>query len=481
MTQVSDRVPEASWSGPVPGEPVTTLGEFDLDALGYAVEEWQFAGSARSWRPLTDIGDDGRWDSEEGPRAPFCTRLVVCKPADAGRFNGTVVVEWLNVSGGGDGSPGWFYLHRHLMREGAAWVGVSAQKAGIDGGGVIDSGQHLKNVAPERYGDLEHPGDAFSFDIFSQAGAGLRTGAGPLADVEIEVLLAIGESQSAVFLVTYANAVDCHDGVYDGIVIHGRFATGATLDGHMARPRSDVPPAFDPVAMGKALVGSHRIREDVRVPVMTVQSETDVITMAGHRARQPDNERYRLWEIAGAAHFDAYGLMASRHDNGLLSAEELAKMTAPIELPFGEEAGAPINSGLQQHYVLTAAVAHMEAWAREGASPPRARRLETEGDAEPVLVTDDLGIAKGGVRTPWVDSPVSVLSGLGQVGALAALFGTTQPLSEEQLRRLYPDGRAQYLAIFDVRLGESIATGFVLEADRDEIRALADASCPISW
>ena len=54
--------------------------------------------------------------------------------------------------------------------QGHAWVGVSAQKVGIDGGGFVES-IHLKLLAPERYGELEHPGDAWSFDIFTQVGA----------------------------------------------------------------------------------------------------------------------------------------------------------------------------------------------------------------------------------------------------------------------------------------------------------------------
>jgi hypothetical protein len=138
-------------TGPLSGEPISTLGQFDLGRLGYLVQEWFLAGTANCWRAAGELGDDGRWAVDAAGSAPFETRLLVCRPTDPLRFNGTVVVEWLNVSGGGDGSPGWFFLHRHLMREGAAWVGVSAQKAGIDGGGLFDSGQHLKNVAPERY------------------------------------------------------------------------------------------------------------------------------------------------------------------------------------------------------------------------------------------------------------------------------------------------------------------------------------------
>ena len=44
------------------------------------------------------------------------------------KFNGTVVVEWLNVSGGVDAAPDWTFAHTELIREGYAWVGVSAQK-----------------------------------------------------------------------------------------------------------------------------------------------------------------------------------------------------------------------------------------------------------------------------------------------------------------------------------------------------------------
>jgi hypothetical protein len=457
-----------TFSSPVPGTPVSMLGAFDLGRHGYVVEEWFLAGTATSWHPAGELGDDGRWAVAVAGSAPFQTRLLVCRPADPSRFDGTVVVEWLNVSGGGDGSPDWFFLHRHLMREGAAWVGVSAQKAGIDGGGLVDSGQHLKNVAPERYAALTHPGDAFAFDIFSQAGAALRTKAGPLADLAIETLLAIGESQSAMFLVTYVNAVDPGAVIYDGFVIHGRGASGASLEGRMGRPSEST-----------SGVG-HRIRQDARVPVITVQSETDVSRFAGIKARQPDGDRFRLWEIAGAAHFDTYGLVAAHRDDGSLSAQELAALIAPTDEVLGQKAASLVNSGPQQHYVLNAAIAHLENWVRRGSPPPSADRLATIGGDDPVLALDELGIARGGVRSPWVDAPVAVLSGLGQEGAMfIPLFGVTRPFDDVQLARLYPNGREQYLAEFERRLDQAIASGFILTADRDGILALAAAACPL--
>ena len=85
-----------------------------------------------------------------GDEAHFRTRIVVRRPSDPDRFSGTVVVEWHNVSAGIDAAPDWGFFHRHLAAQGHAWVGVSAQKVGIDGGGFVE-GIHLKLLAPERY------------------------------------------------------------------------------------------------------------------------------------------------------------------------------------------------------------------------------------------------------------------------------------------------------------------------------------------
>jgi hypothetical protein len=469
VTPAADHDSKPTVAGPVAGQAVTTLGEFDLGQHGYVDEEWILEGTASSRRRIGEMGDDGRWVTAEDSAAPYRTRLVVCRPADPARFNGTLVVEWLNVSGGGDGSPDWFFLHRHLMREGAAWVGVSAQKAGIDGGGFFDSGQHLKAVAPDRYGNLSHPGDAFSFDMFSQAGVVLRSRTGPLAGFEIEIVLAVGESQSAVFLVTYINAFDPLARVYDGFLVHGRGSSGASIDGQM----------FAGGRQGQ-FTGRQRIREDVRVPVITVQSETDLVMMAGIRGRQPDHDLFRWWEIAGASHFDTYGLTASQRDDGTLSPPELAALVAPVDEVRGMRAAGLINSGPQQHYVLNAAMYWLEGWVRGDGKPPSAPWLQSGAGPEPSITRDELGIAVGGIRTPWVDAPVAALSGQGHEGEVfTAMFGTTRPFDADELARLYPGGRDEYLAAFERRLEEAIAAGFILPADRDEIRALASAACPL--
>ena len=72
---------------------------------------------------------------QEAEIANFKSRIVVVRPIDDAAFNGTVVVEWFNVSGGVDAGPDWLQMHTELLREGYVYVGVSAQAVGVQGGG----------------------------------------------------------------------------------------------------------------------------------------------------------------------------------------------------------------------------------------------------------------------------------------------------------------------------------------------------------
>lgn len=450
----------AGWEleGPVPGQPSLTLGRFDLAHHGYTVEEFFLSGTAAAH-------NDGRTPAAEADEsAPYRTRILVARPL-SDRFNGTVVLEWLNVSGGGDGAPDWMFVHRHIMRSGIAWIGVSAQKVGVEGGGRMGNAlAGMKQRNPQRYGSLSHPGDAFAFDIYSHAGFAVRGDPRALDGATPRVVIGMGESQSAMFLVGYINRVDRLAQVYDAFLVHGRGSRGA------GRARADDPvssTAGDPI-------------DSPRVPTITVQSETDVIGMQGFRARCDDTATARFWEIAGAAHFDTWGLLVSQDDDGTLPAERLAELAAPTTSPVGLPAEEPVNCGPQQHYVLEAALAHLERWGGGGKPAPHAPYLATatEGD-HTVLVLDDLGIARGGIRTPWVEVPTATLSGLGAKGeGFTGLFGVTRPFEPHRIAELYPAGREQYLERFTVSAEEARAAGYLLDEDIDEILALARASWP---
>jgi hypothetical protein len=456
--------------GPIPGEPFLIAGG-DPAAAGYVREEWFLSGTASGYALRGERGEDGRWEAERAGSAPFRTRLAVLRPEDPARFDGTTVVEWMNVSGGVDAAPDCLFLRRHLMRSGSVWVGVSVQKAGIDGGGLVP-GMPLKQWSRERYGSLVHPGDSFAFDLFTTVGQMLRRpGSGPLGSLETQRLIAIGESQSAGFLVTYVNAVDPIERCFDAFLIHGRPGTAASLDGTYLRATAG---DGDLSRVGERMTEGHRIREDVRVPVLTFQSETDVVALGGGRARQPDSERFRLWELAGAAHFDTYGLVAAHADREGIAVEELAGHLAPVAELLGMSAASPVNSGPQQHYVLNAALQHLVRWVRDGIPAPEAPRLLSRDARGTTLVRDDLGIARGGIRTPWVDAPSAVLSGEPPGGeGFLFLFGRTIPLDAGTLAGLYPGGPEEHVTRFEAAVGDALRAGFLLEADAEEIRALA--------
>jgi hypothetical protein len=461
----------------MPGTAPDVMRDYDLATLGYGETEFLVTGTAASYELEGERGEDGRWDVAAGAEAPFRTRFLVRRPLDPDRFSGTVVVEWHNVSAGIDAAPDWGFFHRHMAAQGHAWVGVSAQKVGIDGGGFVES-VHLKLLAPERYGELEHPGDAWSFDIFTQVGALLRRPGddNPLGGLVPEQVLAAGESQSAACLVTYINAVDPHAEVFDGFFVHGRPGVGVSIDG-----------VFIPSARGEGMEATRRaisykgerIRRDARVPVLVLQSETDVILLGGGLAEQPDSERLRVWEMAGAAHADTYTVSAGRHDDGTLSGERLAELLRPITNLMIGKTETPINAGPQQHYVAQAALSHLARWAAGGSPPPQAPRLDRDG-AGTGFELDDHGNARGGIRTPWVEVPTAVLSGLGQTGEVfAMLFGRSVPFDDATLSALYPGGKAEYLERFETALDVAIGEEVLLEEDRAEILEVAAASYPL--
>ncbi|HTU36825.1 MAG TPA: alpha/beta hydrolase domain-containing protein [Acidimicrobiales bacterium] len=461
----------------MPGQAPDIMRDYDLASLGYEETEFSAEGTARSYVLQGERGFDGQWEVVAGPEAPFKTRFVVRRPVDEARFSGTAVVEWHNVSAGIDAAPDWGFFHRHVAAHGHAWVGVSAQKVGIDGGGFVE-GIHLKLLAPDRYNQLEHPGDAWSFDIFTQVAALLRLPAdeGPLGGLAPETLLAAGESQSAACLVTYINAIDPHVRLFNGFLVHGRPGVGVSIDG-----------VFIPAARGAAMEATRvaisskgeRIRTDARVPVLVLQSETDVILLGGGLAEQPDSDTVRVWEMAGAAHADTYTVSAGRHDDGTLSAADLAELLRPTSSLMIGTTDSPINAGPQQHYVAQAALAHLTRWATGGDPPPQAPRLAVNADRSGFEL-DGHGLAVGGIRTPWVDVPTAVMSGLGQSGeTFAMLFGRTEPFDDATLAELYPGGRADYLRRFEAALDAAIAAGFILADDRAEILAVAAASFPL--
>jgi len=419
----------------------------DLAGAGYAEHEYVARGQAVRYL-AADLPADGRVTATATEPADFATRVLVRRPATPGPV--TVVLEWLNVSSGDDAAPDCTYLAEEILRRGHVWVGVSAQYVGVEGGrAVVPAGEAgpangLRARDPERYGDLSHPGDAYCYGIFTAVAEALAGPGQPLDGFEVVRRIAVGESQSAFALTTYVNAVQPLTGCFDAFLVHSRGSAPLPL----GEPGTGID--LDQVRH----LPASRIRTDGTVPVIVLETETDVLSPRLHywQARQPDSPFLRVWEVAGSAHADRWQIG-----------------------DFEEFLGCPdpVNTG-QQAYVARAALRWLETWSGGGTAAPSAAPLDLDpGDPE-LFALDRVGNVTGGVRTPCVEAPTQVLTGLAAPGAsiICSLFGRTLPLAEETLRRLY-DGPEDYLARYDAALAAAIDAGFVLAEDADAVRAEA--------
>ncbi|MEE4190710.1 MAG: alpha/beta hydrolase domain-containing protein [Halieaceae bacterium] len=434
---------------------------FDLAVVGYEAQEYFYEGTASAFTNLSELLPDGAWEAEPGEQAFYRTRLVVHRPVDPARFNGSVIVEWLNVTSGFDIPPSWGSGHVEMYRSGHIWIGVSAQVVGIEGREGSLAPFHLKAVNPARYGSLEHPGDSFSYDIFSQVVPILegRSNRDVLAGMVPDRIAAYGESQSAGRLVTYINAVQPLYGAYDGFMVHSRGGGSSSL---AQDPQVPIPTPAQP-----------RVRTDLPAPVITFQTETDLTILNFFGARQPDSDNFRLWEVAGTAHADYYSIISGRLD--ATGEPQFAAVVEEDTVLGILRCDRPFNAG-PMHYVFARAVRALDDWIRFGTPPPVAPRLDLTDDGSAFLL-DSLGNVTGGIRTPYVDAPSAILSGEGQsADGFCPLFGTTELFSAAQMANLYVD-EAGFVAAVTAAAEAAVAADFLLPEDAEAIIAWA----PEQW
>lgn len=449
--------------GPITGGtydvPYLGMPEDFFDEYDYTEEEFFLTGDATSYAANGTLTTDGRWDvAATDETAPYTTRVVVRRPKDAADFNGTLVVEWLNVSAGRDSDPDFGFLADELLSNGYAYASVSAQKMGVEPGGLgieipnVDpvALAPLKTWDPERYGDLSHPGDEFSYDIFSQAARTVaETGEGtPLGDLDVERIIAVGESQSAFRLTTYVDGIQPSTDLFDGFLIHSRGIAAADL------------------AEGQTPPNGTQIRTDTDVPVFQFATETDLDYLEFVGARQDDHEHLVTWETAGTAHADRSTL-----DYAVQAGRRWTDANVDLSTTCGQ-----VNEGPQEA-IVQAAFAALDTWIVDSTKPPASPRIETDADGE--IVRDADGIAVGGIRTPAVDAPTSILTGANPTDSvICSLFGSTTPLTPDELAARYEDHDA-YVAAVTESAEAAVADGYLLPDAADALIAQAeDADVP---
>jgi hypothetical protein len=434
-----------------------------LDAHDYAEEEVFLAGTANAHGPAGSWEPDGEWAVEDGDPAPYRTRLLVRRPADPDDFDGTVFVSWLDVGGAFDLDPEWIQAGEELMRQGAAFVGVSAQTLAVEG----PLGARRWDTV--RYGELALGSDSLAYDVFTQAGQAIAEPAtvDPLGGLPGERrLIASGHAQAAQRLVTYINAFHPEAQVYDGYLLVSRFRGAAPLGNATLPSRGvldpddagpDDPLLPDPLVALLSGPPRAQVREDTDVPVFVVLTETEAVQNT--RVGRPDSELFRTWEVAGAAHVDAVATEGTK--------AKLARDFPSIPL---EQLDCPQANAFPTRYALRAAVRALAAWVAEGTPPPSASPLARDDDGQ--IRRDADGNALGGLRLPDVNVPTARHTGQSDRRGYCGLTGATEPFPAAELAARYPSPEG-YVQAVTAAVDDAVAAGHLLPEDGEAIVASA--------
>ena len=392
----------------------------DLARQGYIEEEYFISGQAQCYEPIGALTADGKWSIRPAGTAPFKTRILVRRPKDPGKFAGTVVVEWANVSAGFEllsADPPGLY-------EGLAFVSISAQYVGLHG---------FRNATPhglvqwdsKRYGSLSHPGDAYSYDIFSQAARLIgpmrhRRTVDPMGGLAVKRLIAAGGSQSAARLCSYINAVQPRERIFDAFVPFISLGFGAVFDDAIL-DLSQVEAAKHAQVLARMWTQT-RLRDDADARVMVVNSEAEVLS--GFPVRQPDTPKFRCWEVAGAAHAPT-SLMKLFSDQ--LVRDGMSSLVNPRHHA----------SDVMWRPSYDAALWHMHRWLSGGPAPPSQPLVEVIAGNTPTIDRDVYGNAKGGIRLPELEVPIARYQGRDERLGGSGLSDLTEPFTGEILGALY--------------------------------------------
>lgn len=433
-----------------PGSPLNAAAA-SIEPAGYIEQEFQVRGEASRYRMADPAAEAERIDSGH----PYSTRLLIRRPRDIARFNGTVIVEWLNVSTGQDLDFVYAATHELIVRDGYAWVGASVQRVGVE---------RLVQWNPARYvgltvlaapddpetGEPLDPahaftgaagGDVLCWDIYSQIAQALRSeSVRLLGGGAVVQIIAAGESQSAFRLSRYFNSVHPLHGHFDGYLLYDRG-------------------------------GPHPLRSDVDAKLISMGSDF-FAEYAGSPPADTTNQRW--WELAGSSHVSLaemkdYVDPQVRRDGTQRLDGRPATLTEVMER---EDPGArgPLWSRVPNGDLMKAALHALTCWISVGAEPPHAPRLALGEQGH--LVRDADGRTVGGIRYAAHDVPTA--THVGSAAAGPRLAGYHLDFTPEEMSRRYGT-LAAYVEQVEAVIAANVAQGFLLQEEAS--RVVAEARC----
>lgn len=421
-----------------PGAPLNSAAA-QVASHGYVEQEFRLSGVASRYR-MAD--PDAAAEHIDGGHA-YATRILVRRPGDPARFNGTVVVEWLNVSAGQDLDFVYAATRELILRAGYAWIGASVQRVGVE---------RLAAWNPKRYAGLSvaaplndpishspldpaheftgaSGGDVLCWDIYSHIAQVLRHGPETVLGVpSVARLVAAGESQSAFRLSRYFNAIQPQLGLYDGFLLYDRG-------------------------------GPHALRTDVPAKLISMGSEFFAEYAGAPPLRDSANQRW--WELAGSAHV-SLAEMADYIDpqvrrDGAQQLNGQAATLTEVLAQGSDSAERPMWSRVPNADLLKAALHALNQWISMSTAPPSAPRLPLDGQSR--LVRDTSGRSMGGVRFAAYEVPTA--TNVGVTDSAPRLAGYHVDFTPEQMARRY-GSLDRYVDLVTAAVQANLAQGFLL-------------------
>ena len=435
----------------------------DLSAHGYIEEEFLVSGAASVY----DWPEPGTLNVQT-QGAGYSTRILVRRPVDGESFSGTVVVEPLNPVYQFDLNTGWALSGPLLLRNGDVWVGVTARPSSVASlitfdptrYGVLDWSNPLPVTDPRNCmvsgSDSQYTENGLVYDILRQTAAWLRSDApgNPLrygdSQSRADRVYGWGYGESGGILHTYINALHNLDVEALGEPLFHAYLIGASFSPALINQCAERITPEDP---------RYRIRNP-GVPVIRVLTQFDVLRAAQAGRRQMDDRAtdafYRIYEVAGAAHATAEELNASAQPGDItLGGRSVPAMTCN-EGP---------RSRFPNQFAFSAALYHLNRWARDIADPPHGEPIRLD-DGRYVL--DEHGNVLGGLRSPYVDVPVSTWVAASRGPGGCDLAGHELPFDKDALERMFRSNRAYVQAVQD-DLPRHVEAGFILADDAPRI------------
>ena len=403
---------EGPISGGLTGQPQNAT-DADLEKYRFKEEEYFISGMATANGSFGKVGDGP--GAEPGDKAEYKTRILVRRPIDPKSFSGTVFVEWINVTGQRDEDVHWDTSSDVFLRRGYGYVGVSAQKQGVDG-----STSSLVASDPVRYSSLHHPGDQFADDIYTQAAKGLFAATPrPIGPLRIDYVVGSGWSQSGQRLNPYTNRYyQKRWRLIDGFLVAVAASTDVTTQ----------VPALWVSGEGEAEPASYKPWEIANVP---------------------DKGHYRLWEVAGGSHG------ASQND------DYGAQSAGGVPCPLG-------SNPFPTRYAHNASMVAIDRWVRTRKPPQGEPPYARDEDGTPRR--DENGNVIGGLRLPPMTVPVATY-----YGHTCVLLGYHARFSAEKLRAMYPSHDV-YVAKMRNATARAVARRIMLPEDAAEFMKIVRAT-----